>query len=116
MIQVLTRFVLPLGFAAIGISWSLGGEWQKFLVHQDGVFSSYQITDYAFRGSFLFGSMGAAVGIAIERNQTRRDTAQRNAARQRLITQVQRLTGSNLPDETRAAICLVLEDLQNAEL
>ena len=115
MLYVLTRFILPLGFAAVGIAWSLGGEWQKFLTQQDGVFSSYQITNLCFRGAFLFGAPGAAVGISIEKHLERRERQSKERARQRLITQVNALTGRNLPDETRAAIALILEDLSHAD-
>lgn len=114
MLYVLTRFLLPLGFAAVGISWSLGGEWHKFLRDEAGVFSGHQITNYAFRGAFLFGAPGAAVGISIEKAQQRREKQQREVAKARLIKQVKTLTGSgSIPDDTRAAIHLILEDLQN---
>lgn len=115
MLYVLTRFILPLGFAAVGTAWSLGGEWQKFLAHQDGIFSSYQITNFCFRGAFLFGAPGAAVGISIEQHLARRERQSKERARARLIGQVHALTGRNLPDETRAAIALILEDLNHAD-
>ena len=115
MLYVLTRFILPLGFAAVGMAWSLGGEWQRFLTHQDGVFSSHQITNFAFRGAFLFGAPGAAVGISIEQHLARRERAAKARARARLIAQLNALTGRNLPDETRGAIALILEDLSNAD-
>jgi hypothetical protein len=115
MIYALTRFLLPLGFAAIGMAWSVGGEWDKFLRHRDGAFSSYQISNLSFRGSFLFGSLGAATGISIEQHLARKEKQQREQARKRLIAQVQTLTGSNLPDDTRAAIHLILEDLNHAD-
>lgn len=115
MIYALTRFLLPLGFAAVGMAWAVGGEWDKFLRHQDGAFSSYQISNLAFRGAFLFGAPGAAVGITIEQHLARKEKQARDQARKRLIAQVQTLTGSNLPDETRAAIHLILEDLNHAD-
>ena len=44
----------------------------------------------------------------------RRQTTQAQAkARSRLIAQLRTLTGSNLPDDTRAAITLLLEDLND---
>lgn len=113
MIYVLTRFLLPLGFAAVGMAWSLGGEWDKFVTQRTGAFSSYQITNLAFRGAFLFGAPGAAVGISLEQHLARKEKQTREQARRRLIAQAKALTGGNLPDETRAAIVLILEDLEN---
>jgi hypothetical protein len=114
MLYILTRFILPLGFAAVGISWSLGGEWHKFLREETGVFDTYQITNYCFRGAFLVGSCGAAVGISIEEGMKRREKLQRAQAKARLISQVKTLTGSGgIPDDTRAAIQIILEDLEN---
>ena len=116
MLKILTRFVLPLSFSAIGVAWALGGEWDKFLTQREGTFTGYKITNLAFRGSFAFGSMGAAVGIAIENRSTAREAQERAKAKQRLLSRVSALTGSpNIPDDTRAAICLILEDLQNAD-
>jgi len=113
MIYVLTRFLLPLGFAAVGMAWSLGGEWDRFVTQRTGAFSSYQITNLAFRGAFVFGAPGVAVGITIESHLARKEKHQRDAARSRLISQVQTLTGGNASDETRAAIALILEELNH---
>ena len=116
MLKILTRFVLPLGFAAIGTAWALGGEWDKFLTHREGSFSSFKITNLAFRGAFLFGAPGAAVGMAIEGRSASREAQERAKAKQRLLSRVSALTGSpSIPDDTRAAIYLILEDLQNAD-
>ncbi|NET36883.1 MAG: hypothetical protein F6K19_33460 [Cyanothece sp. SIO1E1] len=114
MIYVLTRFVLPLGFAAVGIAWSLGGEWNKFVNQERSVFSDYAIVNYCFRGSFLFGSCGVAVGISVEQGLDRKAKKERAAARARLISQVKTLSGSaSLSDDTRGAIVLILEELQH---
>lgn len=116
MIKILTRFVLPLSFAAIGTAWALGGEWDKFLTQRTGTFSSFKITNLAFRGAFLFGAPGAAVGIAIEHRSTARDAQERAKAKQRLLSRVSALTGSpSIPDDTRAAIYLILEELNHAD-
>lgn len=115
MIYALTRFLLPLGFAAVGMAWAVGGEWERFVIYREGAFSSYKITNIAFRGAFLFGAPGAAVGITIEQHLARKEKQARDQARKRLIAHVQTLTGSNLPDDTRAAIHLILEDLNHAD-
>ena len=115
MLYTLTRFALPLGFAAIGMAWALGGEWEKFVTHRTGTFSNYKISNLSFRGAFLFGAPGAAVGITIEQHLARKEKQQREQARRRLIAQVQTLTGGSLPDETRAAIHLILEELNHAD-
>jgi hypothetical protein len=113
LIYVLTRFLLPLGFAAVGVSWSLSGEWTQFLSSQTGAFSSHRITNACFRGAFLFGAPGVAVGISLEEYLRRQTTQAQAKARSRLIAQLRTLTGSNLPDDTRAAISLLLEDLND---
>ncbi|NET37390.1 MAG: hypothetical protein F6K19_36090 [Cyanothece sp. SIO1E1] len=114
MLYVLTRFILPLGFASVGIAWSLSGEWNKFINEERSVFSHYSIVNYCFRGSFLFGSCGAAVGISVEKGLDRKAKQDKASARARLINQVNALTGSaTLGDETRAAITLVLEELKH---
>lgn len=113
LIYVLTRFLLPLGFASVGVSWSLSGEWTQFLSSQTGAFSSHRITNACFRGAFLFGAPGVAVGISLEEYLRRQTTQAQAKARSRLIAQLRTLTGSNLPDDTRAAISLLLEDLND---
>lgn len=113
LIYALSRFLIPLVFTAAGVSWSVGGEWTRFIQGQTGAFSSQDITNFVFRGVFLFGSAGMAVGISIEQHLQNQATKTKAESTARVIARLKRLTGSNLPDDTRAAVHLLLEELEN---
>lgn len=112
IIYAFTRFFVPLIFVSVGVSWALGGEWARFLSSKRGVFGAQEITAAVWRGCWTFGSVGAAVGIAAEQHLRRESERAQATARARLLTQLQGLTGSaTLPDETRASVILLLEEL-----
>jgi len=113
LIYAISRFLIPLVFTAAGVSWSVGGEWVKFLENQRGAFSTHDLTNFVFRGVFLFGGAGTAVGITIEQHLQTQAARTKSESSARVITRLRRLTGSNLPDDTRAAVHLLLEELEN---
>ena len=113
--HLFTRFILPLGFAALGCSVCISGA-MRVAEENDRTFGPVEVVDQATKGVALVGTLGAALGLAIDRHYLKREKELTRKVEASSLTKLKFLTGvSTLPDDTRALIQQVIEDVENSE-